>query len=237
MRVRHGTMAAAMLALAAGACSGDDEDDATSGAAERLGTACEQGSSCGDGLTCHSDTLDYLSHGQCTKECVSSEDCVAALGASAMCIGAGICVRKCETQNDCPAKTVCGIGGWCARTGPGSGNPYCGGSATPCSLLTEDECWKALGCSLDGSCSGVAPSCYDQATQYMCTTVEGCSWSTYGESCSGSSTACYQMTASYECVGQVGCTWTESCSGVPMRTCGELMVSQCEGTPGCAIVY
>ncbi len=202
-----------------------------------IGKACETSSECADGLHCNFDYEYYTSHGQCTADCDSSEECEAEFGEDTMCIGAHLCTAECDRDEDCPALARCGEYGWCERMGPGSGSPYCSGSPTPCSLLSTYECTGQAGCRVDGDCSGTPSSCYYQSSSYSCNSVDGCYWSTYSNSCSGTSTGCYSYASSYSCVGQTGCYWNDDCTGVPSTyTCTDIHPALCDNTPGCTLI-
>lgn len=200
---------------------------------QKIGKPCETSDDCPTGLFCRYDS-DYIAHKQCTLDCDDSATCEAA-EKGAFCIGAQVCVHACTTQADCGPKTKCGSAGWCERTGPGSGVPYCAGLATPCSLLTGFECTSSSGCRDDSRCSGVAESCYSQFSSFSCNDVEGCYWSSSSESCSGSSRSCSGFSLSSSCVSQPGCNWSESCSGIA-RSCDETLTALCTTQPGCSLV-
>ncbi|HET7545110.1 MAG TPA: hypothetical protein VFK05_34835 [Polyangiaceae bacterium] len=202
--------------------------------ATALGAPCDADADCKPGLTCHYSASDYIAHRQCAAACNSSDECVAKFGADSMCIGAHICVQRCIPSTTCPAKSRCNDNGWCERSGPGSGVPYCAGAATPCSLLTSLECIGATGCSDDSHCAGVSTSCYSEYTSYSCTSQEGCYWSTSSKSCSGSSYSCSSMPGSGTCALQDGCYWTGGCSGTP-RSCEDQYPSLCSNQPGCSL--
>jgi hypothetical protein len=210
---------------------------ATNTSTSNLGKACDTDVECGAGLTCHLDSVDYMVHRQCSTYCSSSADCQSAFGANSTCIGANLCVANCASDADCGPSTHCNDLGWCERSGPGSGNPYCAGVPTPCSALTEQTCYSQLGCSPDGQCDGISSSCYAQFTSYSCDTLDGCYWSSYYDDCSGVSWSCNMYTTSSSCTGQDGCNWAGSCTGTPLETsCGDVYPSLCSGTPGCTLM-
>ncbi len=200
-----------------------------------VGQPCETSADCEDGLNCHLDTTDYIAHKQCTASCFAEEECTDRFGDDTMCIGANICTLTCETDADCPEKSKCSEFGWCSRSGPGSGVPYCGGTAMPCSLLSGTECLLALGCSDDSDCSGVATSCYSMTTSFACTSQDGCFWSSSSESCSGSASSCILQPSEYFCTSQEGCSWQGGCSGTA-TACADLPVSLCAEQPGCSVI-
>lgn len=197
-----------------------------------IGKPCEVSSDCAPGLSCRFDT-DYIAHKQCTTSCDVEATCLA-VEPNSFCIGANVCVHACQSSADCPAKTLCNDNGWCERTGPGSGVPYCGGFATPCELLVDDlQCIAALGCSDDSSCSGVAQSCYSQFDSFSCSSQDGCNWSSVLESCSGSAHSCSSYSFDFQCDSQAGCYFTPGCAGVA-RSCSEIPVALCSNQPGCS---
>lgn len=200
---------------------------------EKIGKPCETSADCPTGLTCHMDP-DYIAHKQCTLSCDDGATCEAVESGS-FCIGAKVCVHACNTQADCGPKTRCGSSGWCERTGPGSGVPYCGGAATPCSLLTDFTCTSSSGCHDDSQCSGVAESCYSQYSSFSCNGVDGCYWSSSSEQCSGSSHSCSGFSLRSSCESQPGCSWSARCSGTP-RSCDEMLTALCSTQPGCGLV-
>ena len=198
---------------------------------EKFGKPCETSADCPSGLSCHMDP-DYIAHKQCTATCADGPEC-EAVEAGAFCIGAHVCVHACETQADCGPKTRCGSAGWCERTGPGSGVPYCGGVATPCALLTDLTCISSSGCHDDSRCGGAAESCYSQFDSFSCNDVEGCYWSS--NRCSGSSQSCSSFSGRYTCQDQPGCHWNADCSG-SARSCGQIYSALCSTQPGCNLV-
>lgn len=223
------------LLLGGAACSSSDSGESPGESKPALGAACESASECGGELECHSDTTDYIANGQCAKPCDTGDACKSAFGESSFCIGAGICVMGCEQDSDCPEKTLC-KNGWCKRTGPGSGNPYCAEAPTPCSLLSESQCWSVLGCHDSGYCSGVPSSCSSQSYQFECEDLKGCYWSSSSKSCTGVAYSC-AGTTSYACTDQKGCVWSAACSGTPYECDGQSTYSLCTSTPGCTWEY
>lgn len=171
---------------------------------------------------------------QCTKTCTADTDC-ESLVPGAFCIGAMVCVRACITDSDCPTLTHCTDNKWCERTGPGSGVPYCGGTATPCALLTSTTCYDSLGCSMDGTCSGVATGCFGIFDELTCLEQQGCIWDSSLSECSGAADSCDGMIGQFTCTGQQGCSWDASCSGTPLP-CSTTAVSLCTQTPGCQLL-
>jgi hypothetical protein len=211
--------------------TGGGSGGSTSTALEKFGKPCETSADCPSGLSCRMDP-DYVSHKQCTASCSDSPEC-AAVEAGAFCIGAHVCVHACKTQADCGPQTRCGSAGWCERTGPGSGVPYCGGVATPCVLLTDSTCISSSGCHDDSRCSGSAESCYSQFDSFSCNDVEGCYWSS--NSCSGSPRSCSSFSGRYTCEDQPGCHWSSDCSG-SARSCDQILTALCSTQPGCSLV-
>lgn len=198
---------------------------------EKFGKPCETSADCPSGLFCNMDS-DYLAHKQCTMSCDDSPACDAA-EKGAFCIGKHVCVHACETDADCGPKTICGSAGWCERTGPGSGVPYCAGIATPCALLDDLTCTSSSGCRDDSRCGGVAESCYSQFDSFSCNDVDGCYWSS--NSCSGSSHACSSISLRYSCTDQPGCRWNQDCTGTA-RSCDQIFTALCSTQPGCSLV-
>jgi hypothetical protein len=216
-------------------CSGGTGD---SGAALNggVGQVCKTGTECQAGLTCHTDSVDWIAHQQCASTCESDADCTTHFGAHTMCIGAHLCVSKCLDNADCPTGTQCSDNGWCEHTGPGSGVPKCAGSPTPCSLLSDTACSTTLGCLAEGQCSGVGGSCSSQFDSYSCEKL-GCYWSSSSSSCSGFATPCSSNTSDFACTSQTGCTWTRSCSGAPIaKSCEKEPAALCKYTAGCSLV-
>jgi hypothetical protein len=197
-----------------------------------VGKPCEASTDCPNGLSCHTDT-DYISHLQCTTSCDSNDTC-EAIQAGSFCIGANVCVRECTSDADCDPKTRCGDAGWCERTGPGSGVPYCGGFATPCALLTELTCLSSFGCQDDSQCRGVAESCYSQISSFACNSQDGCFWSSSSDDCSGAARSCSSYSYSSGCDSQEGCYYSASCTGTP-QDCEDTPVSLCSAQPGCTL--
>jgi len=202
--------------------------------ARGVSTPCSLDSDCALPLTCHFDTADYIADQQCTKTCNSDDECTSTLGKDSFCIGARICVHACKSDTDCLAKTHCNNSGWCERGGPGSGLPYCAGTATPCSLLSDLQCTGSQGCVDNAKCGGIASSCYSQFDSYSCSSIRGCYWSTYSKSCSGSAQSCSSQYGSSSCASQRGCYWSGGCTGVA-DSCEKRFVSLCSNQPGCSL--
>jgi hypothetical protein len=200
-----------------------------------LGKACELDSDCKSPLTCHYDSTDYVAHKQCTLPCESSEFCKGTFGEGSFCIGAGVCVRRCALNTDCPSLTQCIDSGWCMRSGPGSGIPTCTGTATPCSLLSSTACLSTLGCTDSSYCSGVSAGCYSMYSSYSCSSQPGCYWSSYDKDCSGYSESCSSQYSSYSCSNVSGCSWRAACTGIPLA-CSSLSTASCLSQQGCRLV-
>ncbi|MDF3065142.1 MAG: hypothetical protein K0R38_743 [Polyangiaceae bacterium] len=200
---------------------------------ERIGKPCETTADCAQGLTCREDS-DYIAHQQCTVSCADSETC-EGVEAGSFCIGANVCVHRCETNADCGPKTRCGTAGWCERTGPGSGVPYCGGVATPCSLATDTSCLLSSGCRDDSECTGFAESCYSQFDSFSCNDLDGCFWSSSSNQCSGSAYSCSTFKLRTSCEFQPGCRWSAQCNGTA-RSCDDTLAALCSNQPGCQLV-
>lgn len=201
-----------------------------------IGVACDTDGDCAAGQYCHLDTTDYIAHRQCTADCASEADC-AEFGEVVMCIGANVCVAECLTNDDCPDMAICNSYGWCERTGPASGNPYCTGTPTACGALSGYTCTGTPGCTDTSACSGVASSCYSQYSSYSCTGQDGCYWSYSTSSCSGSPRSCSLMNFDFECQAQSGCYWSGGCVGTPSITCEEQPASLCDFTDGCRLAF
>jgi hypothetical protein len=213
--------------------TGGSLGDTTLPPARGVSTPCSLDSDCAAPLSCHFDTTDYIADQQCTKTCNSDDECTS-LGKDSFCIGAQVCVHACKSDADCVAKTHCNDSGWCERGGPGSGLPYCAGTPTPCSLLSDLQCTGSQGCTDDAACGGIASSCYVQFDSYSCSSISGCYWSTYSKSCSGSAEACSSQFGSLSCADQPGCYWSGGCTGVP-DSCEKQFVSLCSDQPGCSL--
>lgn len=218
----------------AGGSGGGQITGGTSGKPTIVGKPCEVTSDCPSGLSCHTDA-DYISHLQCTTYCDKSDTC-EAIEPGSFCIGANVCVRACITDADCAPKTRCGAAGWCERTGPGSGVPYCGGFATPCGLLTDLTCSSSFGCRDDSECRGLAESCYSQFSSFDCNSQDGCFWSSSSDNCSGSAHSCSTYSYGAGCESQQGCYWSANCTGTP-RDCEDTPAALCNSQPGCAMQY
>lgn len=204
-----------------------------------IGTPCESDSDCESLQYCHYDTQDYIGHGQCTFACDDSDTCKTNFGRDTFCIGANICVAECDFEDDCPEKTTCTDSGWCMRTGPGSGLPYCGGTPMPCSSLNDEQsCMSSMGCHSEGGCSGVSESCYSQFDTYSCESLDGCYWDSYFDECSGVSRSCSMYSFSTSCESQDGCRWDFDCTGTPWE-CSDFSPDPalCERQVGCSVIY
>lgn len=202
--------------------------------ARGVSTPCALDSDCASPLGCHFDTMDYIADQQCTIPCNENDDCTATLGKSSFCIGTHVCVHACQSDADCVSKTHCNDNGWCERGGPGSGLPYCAGTATPCSALSDLDCIGSQGCKSNAACTGLPHSCYSQYDSYSCSSIRGCYWSTYTKSCSGSAWSCSSQSGSLSCAYQPGCFWTGGCTGIP-DSCEKQFVSLCTNQPGCSL--
>ncbi|HWZ91893.1 MAG TPA: hypothetical protein VNW92_23680 [Polyangiaceae bacterium] len=202
--------------------------------ARGVSTPCSLDTDCASPLSCHFDTTDYIADQQCTKTCNSDDECTSTLGKDSFCIGAQVCVHACKSDADCVAKTHCNDSGWCERGGPGSGIPYCAGTPTPCSLLSDLQCLGSEGCTDNAACSGVPSSCYSQFDSYSCSSLHGCYWSTYSMDCTGSAESCSSQFGSLSCADQRGCYWTGGCTGVA-ASCEKQFVSLCTNQPGCSL--
>jgi hypothetical protein len=164
-----------------GGCSSSDGDDPAPRAAG-IGRACDRDADCESGQRCNDDG-DGIMDGQCTLSCAvvgNKDSCEDVGGADSFCIGADICVQRCETDAECPAQSICSENGWCWRTGPASGKPYCVGTPSPCGSYTASTCIAQTGCDADfttGLCTGVPlfESC-DERSRPLCAEIPGCSW-------------------------------------------------------------
>ncbi|MBI5534304.1 MAG: hypothetical protein HY898_16385 [Deltaproteobacteria bacterium] len=235
IRSRFGGATVVLCAAVLLGCSSSSDGGASEPLNGGIGQICSS-SDCPAGLSCRSDTKDWIAHHQCTMGCSTSGECTSKFGPNTMCIGAAICVSTCTSDTGCPTGTVCNENGWCGNTGPGSGVPVCSGTPTPCSLLDHSTCITAFGCTAAADCSGVPASCYSQSTSYTCSSMDGCSWSSSSSSCSGSATPCSLISGPSTCGSQSGCHWNESCSGV-QDPCGKTSASLCKYAPGCSLVY
>lgn len=200
--------------------------------ATNLGLPCDADSDCGSGLKCHTDYLDYVSHGQCTLDCDRSDAC-DAISLGSFCIGAHVCVRPCDSNADCVDKTRCIDAGWCERTGPGSGVPYCAGTVQSCASRSSITCITDLGCFDDSHCDGVATQCSLITTSSRCTLQPGCTWSSASSFCSGTAT-CTGKDNDYSCNSVEGCSWSDRCLGSASE-CSHTPVSSCSLQPGCSL--
>lgn len=101
------------------------------------------------------------------------------------------------------------------RTDSGTSEPLtCGGSPTPCSLVSSFSCTDQDGCRRDDGCGGVSRSCYSIFDSFSCTTQDGCYWSSSSRDCSGLARGCTGYSTRFSCTDQDGCTWREDCAGV-----------------------
>jgi hypothetical protein len=199
-----------------------------------LGNVCELDSDCKSPLVCNYDSTNYIAHKQCVLPCKTNGECESAFGADAFCLGAGICVRACLLDSECPPLTQCFEAGWCKRSGPGSGIPRCTGSATPCSLLSATSCLSTVGCTDASYCGGVSSSCYSMYSSYSCNDQPGCYWSSYSKDCSGSASYCSSQRSRYSCTDVDGCSWRAACSGMPY-SCESLTQATCLSQQGCRL--
>jgi hypothetical protein len=214
--------------------SGANAGQGTTASSVTLGSACAIAEDCASPLICHHDEQDHVADGQCTYPCVNTPDC-APVGTNASCIGAHICVAKCSSNADCPARTRCGDEGWCERAGPGSGKPTCSGTATPCAKLSSSQCDTIYGCTSTGSCTGTPGPCGAITDVLGCAKQQGCSWT--AGACTGSASPCSSVEYDFECRDDLGCTWTSGCTGASANPdCSEISATLCEFTPGCALM-
>ncbi len=81
-----------------------------------IGETCSSDGDCQGELHCEEGSSGT---DQCTTTCVNStvvEDyCTANYGSDYFCIGAGICVRSCQYDAECPSGTACNGYWWCER--------------------------------------------------------------------------------------------------------------------------
>jgi hypothetical protein len=219
---------------ATGGTSGTAGASGSGGAVARgVGSPCESDADCDAPLSCRDDSIDYIAHKQCTMPCAVGGDCEAELGANTLCIGAEICVFSCGSDADCLPKTRCNSAGWCERGGPGSGIPYCGGEATPCTSLEPLDCVSSGGCTLESGCSGMPRGCSAYTSQDLCARHQGCSW--ISNSCGGSARSCDLFSASSTCSTQDGCAWEDRCDGMA-DPCESIFVQLCTAQPGCMLL-
>ncbi len=129
-----------------------------------------------------------------------------------------------------------GVGATGGVGGTGGTEAYCGGVATPCSLVSNSQCALVTGCKLGGSCTGVSSSCYSQFSSYSCNALQGCYWSSSSKKCSGSSWSCTLFSGSSSCIYQKGCYWDDECEGIS-AACSTLSVEDCADQPGCHVAY
>jgi hypothetical protein len=81
--------------------------------AQPLGGVCDSTYECQVGTRCVA--MDGVIDGQCSATCNSDASCSDLFGAAAMCLGADVCARTCESAADCPSGTACNRYGWCER--------------------------------------------------------------------------------------------------------------------------
>lgn len=81
--------------------------------AKPLGGVCENTRDCRKGTRC----IEYESilEGQCSTPCNADSICLNAFGSSALCLGADLCARACQSAFDCPSETFCNSYHWCER--------------------------------------------------------------------------------------------------------------------------
>ncbi len=116
-----------------------------------------------------------------------------------------------------------------ASPGPDPGQ-VCGGSATPCTELTDSECPEARGCHAATACAGEPLDCTSADSKASCSQIQGCSWS---GNCSGVAAACNVLTTSDACANN-GCTW-QVCGGT-VSPCSSLNERRCISQPGCSLL-
>jgi hypothetical protein len=81
--------------------------------AKYLGGACESTHECRKGTTCVD--VDGVMSGQCSAPCNASAVCQRGFGNDAICVGADLCARTCQSSAQCPQGTRCNAYGWCER--------------------------------------------------------------------------------------------------------------------------
>ncbi len=207
-----------------------------SGGASSVGKLCESNADCPSPLYCRQDPVDYTGHKQCTIDCETSAECEAAFGKDSFCIGARICVDRCQQASDCPAKTQCNSSHWCIRSGPGSGVPRCDGPIFICGGLDATGCLLTAGCIYNSDCNGSSQSCYAFFSAATCASQDGCYWSSSEQHCNGVATSCSGEHSSGSCNGQDGCYWYESCTG-SARQCWDLLPAICSTQAGCSLTF
>ena len=200
-----------------------------------VGEPCTSSAECVGPLGCYSDNFRYVGHRQCTLPCAANSECETSFGASTLCTREGFCARRCVSDDDCPALTLCNDTRWCQRGGPGSGIPHCSGSGTPCAALTQTSCQFAEGCYDTGDCLGAVRSCALQHNSFDCNEQQGCYWNSVSGTCAGTAFSCSTYYDSVGCGQQAGCYWSHSCSGVATQ-CSSLPLSLCDAQPGCLTV-
>lgn len=107
----------------------------------------------------------------------------------------------------------------------------CTGTATACATRSASECLAGSGCTM-GACGGTPTPCHMLTMGSTCTSQSGCGWS--GTSCSGSARACSAFDGA-TCTDQDGCTTDAgaSCAGTALA-CGSLDEATCGDQPGCS---
>lgn len=104
------TRLAVAMALVAAALLGCDNPKGG------IGETCTSDSDCQGELRCEDGSTGT---DQCTTTCVNStvveDHCTVSYGSDYHCIGAGICVRSCDNDADCPSGTECNGYWWCER--------------------------------------------------------------------------------------------------------------------------
>ncbi|MCA9628751.1 MAG: hypothetical protein KC766_13830 [Myxococcales bacterium] len=221
------------LVVAPGCSASDGGEESARGA---LGKACDASDDCPGDLFCNYDSSDYVAHRQCSSACSNTDQCKSEFGPDSFCVGAGVCVKACHSDSECPSKSRCGTSGWCEREGKGSGNPYCSGTPDPCDTLGHDDCARTLGCEPTGACAGAPPAC-PGFSQVPCENKPGCHWVYSNSSCAGTSLSCSTYTTETTCVAQTGCHFNGSCAGAPLVTrCEDEVAGLCEYTAGCTLV-
>lgn len=222
--------------FAAASCAVDPATDPFDG----VGQPCEVLGDCRAGLTCHDDKTTFRSHRQCTDTCASESECNLAYGASTTCLSTGVCAAECIVDQDCPPDSLCNSEGWCSRTGPGTGNPSCGGTATACSTMGGTTCNATpFGCTRveTDSCKGEAiDNCSTHFTFSPCDD-QGCIWNVNTMQCSGPPQwACSELPP-HICENILNCyvKTTVSCEGTA-PACVAVPLDMCDEQPGCSAV-
>jgi len=198
-----------------------------------VGARCQSSTDCAAPLFCNSDPVDHVLDHQCTAPCDSAQPCGDSLGASAACILAGLCVRTCASDDDCPTGTACNNNQWCEAVAPPpvSTNLRCTGTALGCASIkgTGVDCSDVPGCSADWNCVGEPEPCSSQGSE--CGSVHGCNYK-IRVGCTGEPSPCNEYSGHYECNTTHGCSWDFQCVGTPRR-CELLTAAVCEAQPGC----